>query len=104
MATRLIWSPEALEDIELIASYIERDSLWYAKVVASKIFAVAETIAKNPKAGRVVPEIANPCIRERLVYNYRIIYRIDVELILVVAVIHGARLLPSLTHRFEFEQ
>ena len=27
MAYRLAWSPEAMEDIEAIASYIERDSL-----------------------------------------------------------------------------
>lgn len=38
------WSPEAIEDIETIASYIERDSPWYAKAVASKIVEAAETI------------------------------------------------------------
>ena len=37
MARKLTWSPEAIEDIEAIASYIERDSLQYARTVASKI-------------------------------------------------------------------
>ena len=37
MARALVWSPEAVEDIEAIAAYIERDSPWYAKAVASKI-------------------------------------------------------------------
>ena len=33
MACRLEWSPEAIEDIESIASYIERDSPWFAQKV-----------------------------------------------------------------------
>src|SRR5438105_382033 len=37
MARRLEWSPEALEDIESIATYIERDSAWYAKAVVAKM-------------------------------------------------------------------
>jgi plasmid stabilization system protein ParE len=36
MARRLDWSPEAIEDIEAIASYIERDSPWYAKTKLRK--------------------------------------------------------------------
>jgi plasmid stabilization system protein ParE len=46
--------------------------------------------------GRVVPEIGQKNIRERFVYSYRVIYRIELELILVVAVIHGSRLLLTL--------
>ena len=55
MARGLVWSPEAVEDIESIASYIERDSVWYAKAVASKIVETAETIPNFPELGRVVP-------------------------------------------------
>ena len=77
MARGLVWSPEAIEDIESIASYIERDSVWYAKAVASKIVETAETIPNFPELGRVVPEIGNVAIRERFAYSYRIIYRIE---------------------------
>jgi len=52
MARRLGWSPEAVEDIEAIAAYIERDSAWYAKAVASKIVETAETIPEFPELGR----------------------------------------------------
>ena len=34
MARALAWSPEALEDLELIAEYIERDSAFYAAFAA----------------------------------------------------------------------
>lgn len=101
MARGLVWSPEAIEDIESIASYIERDSAWYAKAVASKIVDVAETIPQYPELGRIVPEIGDALIRERFVYSYRIIYRLDAERVLIVAVIHGSRLLQPLIPRIE---
>lgn len=101
MACRLEWSPEAIEDIESIASYIERDSPWFAQIVASKIVGIAESIPLNPEIGRVVPEVGRKNIRERFVYSYRIIYQIDPERALIVAVIHGSRLLPPVVQRVE---
>jgi plasmid stabilization system protein ParE len=104
MARGLVWSPEAIEDIESIASYIERDSAWYAKAVASKIVETAETIPQYPELGRIVPEIGDASIRERFVYSYRIIYRLDAERILIAAIIHGSRLLQPFIPRIEGEQ
>jgi toxin ParE1/3/4 len=104
MARGLAWSPEAIEDIESIASYIERDSPWYAKTVASRIVETAETIPDHPELGRIVPEIGDRSIRERFVYSYRIIYRLESERILVAAVIHGSRLLQYLLPRIEGAQ
>ena len=95
MALRLVWSPEAIEDIESIAAFIERDSPWYAKAVATRIITTAEQIPDYPELGKMVPEIGNAAIRERLVYSYRVIYRVESERILMVAVIHGSRLLSS---------
>ncbi len=100
MVAEVVWSPEAVEDIEAIAQYIQRDSLFYAKVVATKIFEVAASIVAFPRIGRVVPELADPAVRERFVYSYRVIYRIDAERITVLAVVHGRRLLESLGERF----
>lgn len=99
MAGGLVWSPEAIEDIEAIAAYIERDSLWYARAVAAKIVETAETIPEFPELGRVVPEVGDASVRERFVYSYRVIYRVDPERILVVAVIHGSRLPGALLQR-----
>ncbi len=63
MARALAWSPEAIEDIESIAAYIERDSAWYAKAVASKIVETAETIPEFPELGRMVPEVGEKWLR-----------------------------------------
>jgi plasmid stabilization system protein ParE len=57
MALVLVWSPEAIEDIEAIAAYIERDSPWYARAVVSKLVETAESIPEFPELGRIVAEI-----------------------------------------------
>ncbi|MDD5053006.1 MAG: type II toxin-antitoxin system RelE/ParE family toxin [Sulfuricurvum sp.] len=95
MAIQLEWSNEALEDIESIATYIEKDSPVYAKSVVFKIFEKAEIIRDFTELGRIVPELNDSTIREIFVYSYRLIYKIDSNRILFVAVIHGKRLLEN---------
>lgn len=101
MAYPVNWSAEAIEDVESIAAYIGRDSEFYAKAVVSKLLRTAEKIPEAPKIGRVVPELGNTQIRERFVYSYRLVYQISDDSILVVAVIHGKRLLEGVSDRFE---
>ena len=101
MADRIVWSPEAIEDIEAIAAYIERDSPHYARVVGSRLVETAESIPDFPKIGRIVPEAGDPDLRERFVYSYRLIYRLDQQRVLICAVIHGSRLLQPFLQRLE---
>lgn len=95
MAIKLEWSEEALEDIESIATYIEKDSPAYAKSVVSKFFEKAEILKEFTELGRKVPEINDVNVREILVYSYRLIYNIDSNKVLLVAVVHGKRLLEN---------
>ena len=101
MDFEVTWSPEATEDLELIAEYIARDSEFYARAVVTEILSVSRNIREFPLIGRVVPEICDENIRERFIYSYRLVYRVEPERILVVAVIHGKRLLENLSERFE---
>lgn len=100
MDYRIEWSPEATEDTEAIAEFISRDSEFYARAVVSKILSVSRTLADFPHIGRAVPELGDENIRERFVYSYRLVYRIEQEKILVVAVVHGKRLLEPISNRF----
>lgn len=95
------WSPEAAEDLESIAEYIARDSEFYARSVVYKILAVSRKIPEQPMIGRIVPEIGAKEIRERFVYSYRLVYRVQNRNILIVAIIHGKRLLENVSERFE---
>lgn len=88
---KLIWSPKAANDLEDICNYISRDSEYYAKIFAKKIFNIIENIPEFPEAGRTVPEYQNPDLREKIFQNYRIVYRIKADVIEIVAISHSAR-------------
>ena len=93
------WSPEAIEDLEAIAEYIARDSGYYARAVVTEILSVSRSVGEVPLIGRIVPETGDENIRERFVYSYRLIYQITSEEIVIVAVMHGKRLLENLAER-----
>lgn len=100
MEYKVTWSPEAVEDLESIAEYIERDSSFYAQSVISKILEASRNIKEFPLIGRVVPELGNENIRERFIYSYRLVYKMEKRKILIIAVIHGKRLLEHVEERF----
>ncbi len=91
---QLIWSPRAVRDLQEACEYIARTSDRYARVLAEQVIALIESIPDHPYLGGMVPEYDREEIRERLYHNYRIIYRIRDDAIEVVAISHGARLLP----------
>lgn len=59
MAAELIWSLEALDDIDAIADYISRDSPWHAQAVVECLPGHGRGIAEYPQAGRIVSELGN---------------------------------------------
>ncbi len=94
----VVWSGDALDDIDAMAEYIARDSIFYAQQVVAKIMESSDTLVTQPTRGRVVPELNDPAIRELFVYSYRVLYEIrDIEReVHMLAVLHGRRLLESL--------
>ena len=88
---RIDWAEPAVRDLEDIHNYIARDSEYYASRFVERLLEAVEKLARFPKVGRVVPEVALPGIRELLFDTYRIVYRVERSRVLVVAVIHGAR-------------
>lgn len=44
-------------------------------------------------SGRVVPEMKVAGFREVFAFSYRIIYRVEEDVVTIVAVVHGKRLL-----------
>ena len=92
---QLVWSPSALASLAEICEYISRDSEYYAKLFAQRIFSAAEMLALFPESGRVVPEYDRRDLRESLFQNFRIVYRIKGDQVQIAAVGHGAGLLPE---------
>jgi toxin ParE1/3/4 len=95
MAYSVVWSPNALDDVDEIAAYIARDSPTYAAAVVEKILDITRNLQNFPLLGRVVPESNEEYIRERFVYSYRLIYQVQEETIIIIAVVHGKRLLEN---------
>ncbi|ADU32171.1 type II toxin-antitoxin system RelE/ParE family toxin [Evansella cellulosilytica] len=92
----LVWAESAVKDLEGICNYIAQDSEEYANIFASRVIDTIETIGIFPSSGRVVPELNNDMIREMVLTNYRIIYRINNEKVEIVRIIHNARQLKKL--------
>ena len=93
MARKIIWSPHAAQSLQEICSFIERDSKWYATIFAQRIIAAIEITAEFPEMGRIVPEYKNPSLREKILGDYRIVYRLKENSIEIVIIVHGSRLL-----------
>ena len=98
----VVWSEEVLDDIDALADYIARDSVFYAQQVVDAILGLGDSLVTQPARGRVVPELNDTAIRELFVYSYRMLYEIreDETEIHLLAVLHGKRLLSSL-ERFQ---
>jgi addiction module RelE/StbE family toxin len=90
--TQIIWSPQAIEDVEAIRAYVARDSPRYADLLVERLVSAVEGLDTGPLSGRVVPEVGDDTVREVIYGNYRIVYRVRPDLVEVVTVFHGARL------------
>jgi len=88
---RIDWSDLALDDIDEIRHYIAKDSPFYARQFAERVFEAADKLLEFPMRGRTVPEADNPQIRELIVQGYRLMYRIEADRLLILAVMHGSR-------------
>jgi len=88
---KLAWTEPALQDLENLREYIAKDSEYYAARFVARIIDAAETLQELPRIGRVVPEAEDETIRELLFRNYRIMYRVEADRVLVLTVIHGNR-------------
>lgn len=81
---RLKWSIQAAQDVEEICKFIAKDVLNAVKRLDS-----------FPNSGRTVPELADKTIREIILGNYRIIYRVKRDIVEILTVYHSARLLEK---------
>ena len=87
MAYQVIISARAIRDLQQIVLYIAPDNPQ-----------AAESIGPHPMAGRMVPEIGDPMVRERICKSYRIVYRVEEQnrRVIVSRFWHAARGMPEI--------
>ncbi|MEC4803980.1 MAG: type II toxin-antitoxin system RelE/ParE family toxin [Jaaginema sp. PMC 1079.18] len=91
MVNRVVWSMNAVEDVDAIATYIGRDSASYAAAVVQKILNATQELSHFP--GEEIAEFGDPTLREKYAYCYRIVYRHQDQIITIAAVVHDQKLL-----------
>ncbi len=89
------WTEAALADLQAIEAYIARRSPQYGRSLVERLFASTGRLADFPQLGAEVPEYEDESLRELLESPYRVVYRVYVDRVDVVAVVHGARRMPQ---------
>jgi len=89
---QVIWTEIATQELEAIAVFLNEYSESYAKAVVKRLYERTGQLAGFPEMGRIIPEINNPRFRELIEGNYRLMYEVlNEDLILVQRIIHQSR-------------
>jgi plasmid stabilization system protein ParE len=93
MVHKVIFTPQAQDDLREIVSFIAQQNPERAQSFGNELIDHALTLAEMPERGRAVPEISDPRVREIIDRPYRIIYEMFPEqnAIYVLRFWHGAR-------------
>ena len=94
MAARVrsvVWAQSAYAALDEVIAYIAQDSPQAAVQVLERALDTAAGLGTLSERGRVVPELQDPAIREVFIHRYRLLYRIELDRVVVVAFLHGAR-------------
>ena len=98
MDYQVVLSPSARADLRDIVRYISFDAPDRALQFGLFLISRTRLLAQSPELGRLVPELADPLIREIIVRSYRVVYRLDDSrhLVEVIRFCHAARGTPEI--------
>lgn len=88
---RVVWTESAQRALDEVIDYIAQESTDNAVQVLTRALDTAASLSTLADRGRVVREIGDPTLRELPVYDYRLLYRVRDDRIVVRAFLHGAR-------------
>ena len=84
----IVWSEQALRDLQAIHDFIARDSDHYAKRQVERLISRAEQASRMPTRGHPVHEFPDGSLREVHEGFYRVIYAFENEEFQVVTIVH----------------
>jgi toxin ParE1/3/4 len=87
----IIWSETAISDFSEILEFRRRYSVDAATRISLAIADRLDLLDGHPGQGRRIPEIGNELLREVIVGQYRIWYRVRGDDLELIAILHGAR-------------
>ena len=86
---RLEFHPEALAEFRAAAEYYESQQRGLGSRFVNAIDAAVTRIAEAPESGRIIEDDIRRCLSK--VFPYAVLYSIEPDYILVVAVMHCRR-------------
>jgi plasmid stabilization system protein ParE len=89
----------ARDDLDDPVRYVSRDSAFYARRFAERIVLSTRRLQHFPESGRMIPEAEDKTLREIIVQGYRVMYRLEPDRVLVLAVMHGSRDVAEVTDK-----
>lgn len=93
---RVRWTRSAADDLVRIGRFIARDRPQAARRWVHLIKRKGDELAEFPMRGRSVPEFPGGGYRELVIRHYRLVYRVVDEVVEIVVVFEGHRLLDEL--------
>jgi plasmid stabilization system protein ParE len=93
------FTPQAVDDLFDIWSYIARDNLAAAERVEEAIYAACALLSGAPLAGRIRKDLTRWPLRFWIVPphpNYIVVYDPETEPLQIIRILHGARDIASI--------
>jgi len=90
------WSLRAKADLHRIVHRIAMDNPRAAEQWLRKVRDRARLAGRSPGLGRKAPELDRDDIREAIIGNYRLVYRIDSKVVVIQTIFDGHQLFPGL--------
>jgi plasmid stabilization system protein ParE len=88
---QVVWGESAQRALDEILGDIADGSPAGADRVLTRALETAASLSTLAERGRVVPEMGEATLRELFVYDYRLLYRIREDRVVIRAFLHGAR-------------
>ncbi|MDR0709517.1 MAG: type II toxin-antitoxin system RelE/ParE family toxin [Spirochaetaceae bacterium] len=88
------WAAPAREDLNEIIEHIAQTNITYAVKILDRIELAIKKLDMSPKRGRIVPELERYgyiLYREIIVDYWRIMYKIEKDIVYIMIVIDGRR-------------
>jgi toxin ParE1/3/4 len=83
---KIIWSPRAMGKISELSDFIAEDSPSRATTWLESIFESVEQLSEFPEIGRILPNQQDQNLRQLIIDNYHIIYRINKKQIRILVI------------------
>ena len=92
---KVLWTENAIQDLLGIKAFIAQDSGERAEEWVNQLYSAGENLSRLSNRGRIVPEFDQDNLRELLIDNYRLVYRVKSATVEIITVFEGHRQLKA---------